>query len=67
MYPVDERVSRVVAEAVQAFRYAGAEVEEVQLGIQRHQREQSELWCRLIMPLNVTAFEGFKATGLDIL
>jgi amidase/aspartyl-tRNA(Asn)/glutamyl-tRNA(Gln) amidotransferase subunit A len=67
VYPVDERVSRVVAEAVQAFRHAGAHVDEVQLGIQRHQRELSDLWCRLIMPLNVTAFEGFKAAGLDIL
>ena len=34
-----------------AFKEAGAHVEEVELGITRDQRELSDLWCRLIMPL----------------
>ena len=46
-------MAAVVAEAVRAFAEAGAVVEEVKLGIKRPQRELSDLWCRLIMPLNV--------------
>ena len=67
VFPVDRRVAAVVAEAVRAFEEAGAHVEEVRVGIERPQRELSDLWCRLIMPTNVQAFETFKAGGLDLL
>jgi amidase len=46
---------------------AGAHVGEVKVGITRPQKELSDLWCRLIMPLNVQTFEIFKRTGLDLL
>ena len=52
VFPVDPRIAKVVGEAVEAFEEAGAHVEEVKLGITRDQRELSDLWCRLIIPLN---------------
>lgn len=66
VFPIDPRVTAVVRSAAEAFEEAGAHVEEVTLGITRDQRELSDLWCRLIMPINVQAFEGFKEGGLDI-
>src|SRR5919107_4844271 len=67
VFPVDKRVAEVVGGAVQAFEQAGAQVEEVRLGIERDQRELSDLWCRLIMPINVEPFENFKRNGMDLL
>lgn len=67
VFPMDHRVTEVVGEAVKAFEEAGAHVEEVHVGIERDQRELSDLWCRLIMPLNIMTFENFKAQGLDLL
>lgn len=67
VFPVDNRVAEVVERAVKAFKEAGAHVEEVRLGIQRPQRELSDVWCRLIMPLNVATFENFKRQGMDLL
>ena len=52
---------------MRAFEQAGAQVEEVRLGIERDQRELSDLWCRLIMPINVETFENFKRNGIDLL
>ena len=66
VFPIDPQVTSVVRSAVAAFEDAGAHVEEVSLGITRDQRELSDLWCRLIMPINLQTFEGFKAGGLDI-
>ena len=37
------------------------------LGIERDQRELSDLWCRLIIPINIATFENFKRQGLDLL
>ncbi len=67
VYPVDPRVAAVVASAVRSFEKAGAVVEEVDIKLPYDQRELSDLWCRLIMPLNIGAFEGFKCAGLDLL
>jgi amidase/aspartyl-tRNA(Asn)/glutamyl-tRNA(Gln) amidotransferase subunit A len=67
VYPVDRRVAEVVERAVRAFEEAGAHVEEVSLGIERDQRELSDLWCRMIMYGSVGAFESFKANGVDLL
>ena len=39
----------------------------MKVGIERPQRELSDLWCRLIMPLNVQTFEIFKQNWLDLL
>jgi amidase len=67
VFPVDPQVSTVVGNAVRAFEAAGAYVEEAKVGIKRPQRQLSDLWTRLIMPLNVQALEGFKAAGVDLL
>ena len=65
-FPIDPQVASVVRSVVAAFEDAGAHVEEVSLGITRDQRELSDLWCRLIIPINLQAFEGFKAAGIDV-
>jgi amidase len=67
VFPIDRRVAAVVADAVRVFEQAGAHVEEVKLGITRDQRELSDLWCRLIMPINVAGIEGLKAAGIDLM
>ncbi len=67
VFPVEKPVAEVVGRAVRAFEEAGARVEEVRLGIQRHQRELSDLWCRLIMPVNILTLENFKRQGLHLL
>ena len=68
VFPVDRRVRDVVDRAVRAFEEAGASVEEVKVGIRRSQRELSDLWCRLMMPVNLLALESFKnASGIDLL
>jgi amidase/aspartyl-tRNA(Asn)/glutamyl-tRNA(Gln) amidotransferase subunit A len=66
VFPVDRRVAAVVERAVHAFEEAGAQVEPVRLGITRDQRELSDLWCRLIMPINVATVEGLLAEGIDV-
>ncbi len=66
-FPVDARVARVVEEGVAALAEAGAVVETVDLGLPRDQFELSELWCRLIAPLNVDALDGLAAAGIDLL
>jgi amidase len=66
VFPVDRRVAAVVADAVRAFEDAGACVEEVKLGITRDQRELSDLWCRLIMPINIATIEAVRADGYEI-
>ncbi|MFO1038584.1 MAG: amidase [Geminicoccaceae bacterium] len=67
VYPVDPEVAATFAEAVKVFAEAGAVVEEVTIGIKRSQRELSDLWCRLVSPLNVAALETMKANGLDLM
>ncbi len=67
VYPVDRRVSKVVAEAVQAFAEAGAHVEEVEIDLPYDQRQLSDLWCRQIMLVNLGTFEHFKSLGIDLL
>ncbi len=66
VYPVDPRIVATVDSAVQLFEQAGATVTQVELGINRPQRELSDLWCRLISPLNVMGLEGFKQEGFDL-
>jgi amidase len=67
VFPVDPRIAAVVADAVRAFEDAGAHVEPVRLGITRSQRELSDAWSRLMMPLNLGTFETMKSFGLDLL
>lgn len=67
VYPVQSEIATTVAEAVRAFEEAGATVVEVDIDLDMDQKELSDLWCRLIMPLSLDAFANLKAGGLDIL
>lgn len=67
VFPVEPEVAGVVEAALKGFEEAGATVKPVKLGITRSQRELSDLWCRLIMPLNVTGLMGMQAQGIDLL
>lgn len=67
VYPVDPRVAEVVKRAVGAFADAGAIVEEVKVGIKLDQKELSDLWYRLMMPLNLSTFEAHLGFGQDLL
>jgi len=66
-FPVDPRITDAVGKAVRAFEEAGARVEEVKVGMPRSQQELSDLWCRLIMPLNLQGFDTMKAAGFDLM
>jgi amidase/aspartyl-tRNA(Asn)/glutamyl-tRNA(Gln) amidotransferase subunit A len=67
VYPVQPQVAETVAEAVRAFEEAGARVVEVDIDIDLDQKELSDLWCRLILPLSLDAFSNLAEGGLDIL
>lgn len=67
VFPVEPKVAAAVERAVGAFVEAGAEVEEVRLGIERSHIELADLWCRLIMPVGLEAIENFKSQGIDLL
>lgn len=67
VFPIDSRVASTVAKAVRAFEEAGAEVEDVRLGIDIDQLELAHLWCRMIMPLNIATLRGFAAQGVDLM
>ena len=67
VYPVETGVAAAVAQAVRGFVDAGATVEEVEVGIKRTQRELSDAWNRLMMPLNIAGLEGLKANGVDLM
>jgi len=67
VFPVEEPVRRTVDEAVQAFAEAGVPVEPVRIGLQRTQRELSDVWCRLTLSLTLPALQGMKEAGIDLL
>lgn len=67
VFPIEPAVSAVISRAMKAFEEAGAIVEEVNLGITRPQQELSALWCRMLMPMNILAFDTLKALGVDVL
>ncbi|MFN8623035.1 MAG: amidase [Chloroflexota bacterium] len=66
-YPVDRRIAAVVADAVRRFEAAGATVDLVDVRLPADQRTLSDLWCRLITPLNIATFEDARARGIDLL
>ncbi len=67
VYPVEASVAGVVGAAAQAFEELGAHVEEVKVGIERDQRELSDVWCRMILPANIDSIEALKPQGIDLL
>lgn len=67
VFPIEPAIRKTVDDAVRCFADAGAAVEEVRLGLKRGQRELSDSWTRLMMPLNIGALEGMKAFGIDLM
>jgi amidase/aspartyl-tRNA(Asn)/glutamyl-tRNA(Gln) amidotransferase subunit A len=67
VFPVEPEVTAVIEEALKGFEEAGATVKRISFGLKRTQRELSDLWCRLMMPLNITGLLGMKAAGFDLL
>ena len=67
VFPVEQAVASTVLGALPAFEEAGASVEEVRVGITRSQHELSDVWTRLMMPLNIGGIESLKAAGVDLL
>src|SRR6185295_18253020 len=67
VFPVDPQIGEVVAKAVRAFEESGAHVEEIKVGIKTPQRELSDVWSRLMMPLNLGTFATMKLYGVDLL
>jgi len=67
VYPVEAAVAGAIAEAVRGFEEAGATVDEVEVGIKRSQHELSDVWNRLMMPLNIAGLEGLKSGGIDLM
>jgi amidase len=66
-FPVDPAVAAVVEQAVRALADAGAHVEPVEIRLPCDQRELSDLWSRLLTPLNLDTLEALKAGGIDML
>ena len=67
VFPVEPAIRDAIARALRAFEDAGAHVEEVKVGITTPQRELSDVWSRLMMPLNLGAFATMKMYGVDLL
>jgi amidase len=67
VFPVEPDIKALVREAARAFEDAGAVVEEIAFPALRPQRELSDLWTRLMAPLNIGALEGAKSFGLDLM
>ena len=67
VFPVDPRIRNVIDNAVRLFEDMGAKIEEVKLGFELSQKEMSDLWCRLIMPLNVRSLDSLKAANFNLL
>jgi amidase len=66
VFPVEPEVADAIAKAVRVFEEAGASVEEIKINLRWSQRELSDLWCRLMMPLNIGALDGLVAEGYDM-
>ncbi|NKB66681.1 MAG: amidase [Candidatus Latescibacteria bacterium] len=66
VFPVEPQIAQTVQQAVAAFAEAGAQVEEVHLGIKRSHMELADLWCRLVMPITLAVREDFKSQGIDL-
>ena len=67
VFPVDPRIKELVGNSIRHFETLGAEIEEVKLGFELSQKEMSDLWCRLIMPLNIRSLEVMKNFNFDLL
>jgi Asp-tRNA(Asn)/Glu-tRNA(Gln) amidotransferase A subunit family amidase len=64
VFPVQEGVRSIVAEAVQTFEEAGFGVEEVSLGLKRSQKELCDLWLREVAVRVAAIAASMKNAGV---
>jgi len=71
VFPVDPKVAVVVEQALEAFRQAGATVEQVSLGMDLADVETGErigdMWSQILGTFMVGLLDGLKQQGLDYL
>jgi amidase len=67
VFPVDPAVIGVADQAVTALENAGANIEEVNIGINRSQQELSNIWCRFSVQNIIVTLEQLKREGIDLL
>jgi amidase len=67
IFPVATDIRNTISQAVRVFEELGAHVEPVSVALPYSQQELADLWCRMVTPLSVGAFEDFKASGIDLL
>jgi len=65
-FPVEPEVAARIAEAVQAFKEAGATILPLSLKFGRTADELTQLWCRMISQNTVSVLDGFSERGLDL-
>lgn len=66
IFPVDPEVIRITDQAVAALADAGADIEEVKIGISRSQQELSDIWCRFSVQNLMITLQQFKREGIDL-
>ena len=67
IFPVDQRVAKVVRSALSAFEEIGMGVEDVRIEIDATQQELSALWIRQTALLNLELAHAVKPLGIDLL
>jgi len=67
VFPVEDRVLRVVEAALDGFRAAGASVETVKFGARSTQAEWSALWNRQMSVLYAEIAAIFRRGGMDLI
>lgn len=66
-YPVDPAIANTIAAAVKGLEDAGMTVVPLELRLPCSHGALTDLWCRMMAGMLGSAFDGFKAQGLDIL
>src|SRR5215218_1026740 len=64
VFPVEESVAAVVAEAVRAFEEAGARVEKASIGLKSSQKELCDLWMREVGVRSAAIAASLKNAGV---
>jgi amidase/aspartyl-tRNA(Asn)/glutamyl-tRNA(Gln) amidotransferase subunit A len=66
-FPVDPAVANAIAAAMKGLEDAGMKVVPLDLALPCPHGELTDLWCRTMAAMLASAFDSFKAQGLDIL
>jgi Asp-tRNA(Asn)/Glu-tRNA(Gln) amidotransferase A subunit family amidase len=64
VFPVEESVAAIIAEAVRAFEEAGARVEKASIGLKSSQKELCDLWMREVGVRSAAIAASLKNAGV---